>query len=572
MIKHEPEGVVEKKVLDGGEGILQACRDLGIDYIITSPGSDWGSVWEALARQKVNNVPGPGYLSCGHETLAVDLAFGYTFMTGRMQAVLLHAGVGLMQGAMGIHGCRLSEIPVVIMSGESTSFGDQEGFDPGAQWYTNHNSMGGLQRTVDPLVKWAQQAGSAANIYEMVMRAGEMAQATPVGPTYLDIPIEVMLGKWVPPAKMRTAPPAPKVRPVDADLERVADMLATAKNPVITTASVGRTREGYEALVELAELLGIPVVEGPSADSSNFPKHHPLHQGFEANPLLKEADLVLVVKNRTPWFPANMGPINARVVVIDDSPFKLHMAYQNLQADAFLTGDAATTLKLLAEAARPDAAKVSERKARWAAAHDKLEQRYRAAEKEARAKSGIHPVTLCATLGEALPGNTIYLDETTVHGALNRRHVACKGAQSYVAMRSGLGQGLGIALGVKKASPERPVVTLVGDGAFLYNPSVQCFAFARDEQLPTLTVVYNNRGYRAMRQNQLSYYPDGAGAKNKLFYGESINGFNYEELPRLFGGVGIRVENPAELKLALEQGYAAVMQGKSAVVNVILSD
>jgi acetolactate synthase I/II/III large subunit len=300
-----------------------------------------------------------------------------------------------------------------------------------------------------------------------------------------------------------------------------------------------------------------------------------MHQGFEVNPLLKEADLALVVKNRTPWYPANMGPINGKVVVIDDSPFKLHMAYQNLQADAFLTGDVAATLKLLAEAvraAKPDAGRVNERRARWTAAHAALEQRYRAAEKDARSRRGIQAVNLCATLGEALPDNTIYLDETTVHGGLNRRHVTNRGAQSYVAMRSGLGQGLGIALGVKKACPDRPVVTLIGDGAFLYNPSVQCFGFARDEKLPTLTVVYNNGGYRAMRQNQLSYYPDGAGARNKLFYGEPINGFAYEELPKLFGGLGIRVEDPAELRPALQKGHAAVMEGRSALINVILAD
>lgn len=561
--------------MDGGEAILQACRDLDIDYIITSPGSDWGSVWEALARQKVNKAAGPGYLSCGHETLAMDLAMGYTTMTGRMQAVLLHAGVGLMQGSMGIHGCRLSEIPVMVMSGESSTFGDNEGFDPGAQWYANHNNMGGLQRLVDPLVKWAHQAGSSANIYEMVMRAGELAQSTPVGPTYLDIPIEIMLSRWVPPAKMRKAPRPSRVRPDASDLEKVADMLMAAKNPVITAASAGRTREGYQALSELAELLAIPVVEGISSDCANFPKDHPMHQGFEVNPLLKEADLALVVKNRTPWYPANMGPINGKVVVIDDSPLKQYMAYQNLQADAFLAGDVATTLKLLAEAvraAKPDAGRVNERRARWTAAHAALEQRYRAAEKDARSKQGIHAVNLCATLGEVLPENTIYVDETTVHGGLNRRHVANKGSQSYVALRSGLGQGLGISLGVKKACPDRPVVTLIGDGAFLYNPSVQCFGFGRDEKLPTLTVVYNNGGYRAMRQNQLSYYPDGAGAKNKLFYGEPINGFAYEELPKLFGGVGLRVEDPAELRPALQKAHAAVMDGKSAVINVVLAD
>jgi acetolactate synthase-1/2/3 large subunit len=115
-------------------------------------------------------------------------------------------------------------------------------------------------------------------------------------------------------------------------------------------------------------------------------------------------------------------------------------------------------------------------------------------------------------------------------------------------------------------------VTLIGDGAFLYNPTVQAFGFARDEKLPTLTIVYNNGGYRAMRHNQLSYYPDGAGAKNKLFYGEPINGFAFEELPKLFGGTGFRVEDPAELKPTLSKAAAAVADGKSAVVNVILAD
>ena len=113
---------VQSQVLDGGEAILQGCRDLGIEYIFSSPGSDWGSVWEALARQQVNKVAGPKFVSCAHETLAVDLAAGYTGMTGKMQAVLLHAGVGLMQGSMGIYGARLNDVPMVILSGESMTF------------------------------------------------------------------------------------------------------------------------------------------------------------------------------------------------------------------------------------------------------------------------------------------------------------------------------------------------------------------------------------------------------------------------------------------------------------------
>ena len=96
---------------DGGEAVLEALRNLGVDYIISSPGSEWPPVWEALARQRANETPGPKYLNCWHETLAVTMAMGYTRATGRMQAVLLHAGVGLLQGAMGIHGAYISEVP-----------------------------------------------------------------------------------------------------------------------------------------------------------------------------------------------------------------------------------------------------------------------------------------------------------------------------------------------------------------------------------------------------------------------------------------------------------------------------
>jgi len=570
---------MQEDVLDGGDAILQACRDLGIDYILSSPGSEWGSIWEALARQKIANVPGPRYLSCWHELLAVDVALGYTAMTGRMQAVLLHAGVGLMQGSMGLYGARLAELPMLVMSGESMTFGDEQGFDPGAQWYNNHNIAGGLQTIVHPLVKWAHQAASAANLYHMVVRAGEVANATPAAPTYLDVPIEVMLHKWTPPAKLREAPPAPRLRPSLSDLEKVAEMLLAAKNPVIITASAGRSREGYDALVELAELLSRPVVESPSGDVSSFPKNHPLHQGFEVNPLLREADLALVVRSRTPWYPPNQGPSNGTVVVIDESPFKTYMGYQNLGADAFLSGDVPSSLRSLCEAVRafggdsgPAAGYVRERVARWATAHERLQQRYQSAVAEARARPGIHPVALSATLGETLPADTIYVDETTVHLGLNRRHLAHQGPQSYLAMRSGLGQGLGVALGVKLSRPDRPVVLLIGDGAFLYNPTIPCFGFAREAKLPILIVIYNNQGYRSMRDSQLAYYPDGAGARYGEFYGETINGFNYEDLIKPFGGFGIRVETKGELQSAVQQGHAAAMQGRTAIVNVVLTE
>ena len=192
-----------KNIQDGGEAILEALRNLHVEYVISSPGSEWPSLWEALARQKKSGTPGPTYLDCGHETMAVAMATGYTQVTGRMQAVLLHAGAGLLQGSMAIYGARTMAAPMLVMSGESSSYGEGE-FDPGPQWYRSLNVVGGPQRLVDPLVKIALQSTSVDTLYHSVVRAGELAQRTPCGPTYLCVSMESMIAEWSRSEAMRT--------------------------------------------------------------------------------------------------------------------------------------------------------------------------------------------------------------------------------------------------------------------------------------------------------------------------------------------------------------------------------
>src|SRR5687768_18265136 len=84
-----------KNQFDGGSALVEAFRKLGVEYILSSPGTEWAPVWEAMADQIHRKKSGPKLLDVWHETLAVDIAAGYTLATGRMQAVLLHAGAGL---------------------------------------------------------------------------------------------------------------------------------------------------------------------------------------------------------------------------------------------------------------------------------------------------------------------------------------------------------------------------------------------------------------------------------------------------------------------------------------------
>lgn len=557
---------------DGGEAILEAFRNLGIDYIISSPGSEWPPVWEALARQRTSEADGPEYINCWHETLAVAVAMGYTRVTGRLQAVLLHAGVGLLQGSLGIQGAYQGEIPMLICSGESITYGEDPQFDPGWQWFRNLSVVGGPNRWVEPLVKWSSQVTSPHTLYETVTRAAEMAQRVPKGPSYLSIPIEVMLHQWTPPAKRGKVPPTPRIQPEAETIQKVAELLSTSKSPVILAESCGRDPEAFNQLVQLAELLSIPVVEGGAPLYANFPKDHPLHLGFDVRPFLGQSDLFLVIGSRAPWYPPSSGPAKGTVVVIDENPLKGQMVYQSLHADLYLEGDVAATLRLLVEALRSGIV-VDERKdkrAYWESEHRKLHQGYRSAEVAAQEKQPIDPVWLCAAMSEVMPRDAIYVEETIVHRPAILRHVHWDRPQSYFHPTGGLGLGLGLALGVKLAMPQRPVVALMGDGSFLYNPVVQCLGLSREGNLPILIIVFNNGCYASMKRTHLEWYPQGAAASSGLFHGVDIPGPNYAQLVEPFGGYGERVEDPEELKPALRRALAAVHEGKVALVDVVL--
>jgi acetolactate synthase-1/2/3 large subunit len=565
---------MKKSGFDGGDAILDALNRLGVEYIISSPGSEWPPVWEALARQKREGKTGPVYIDCWHETLAVNMAMGYTNVTGRMQVVLLHAGAGLFQGALGIRGAQMLEIPMLVMSGESLTVGADPDFDPGEQWYRSLSIVGGPQRLLEPIAKWATQVTSPFTLYESVVRSAEMAQRTPMGPVYLNAPLETMLAPWSPPNKKRAIPPAPQTVPATADIEAVVRLLVEANAPVITTSTVGRDPAGQAALVDLAELLGAPVIEGNSAVVSNFPKDHPLHLGFDGAASFKAADVVLVVKDRAPWYPPSTQPERATIVAVDDNPLKATMAYQELGADHYLEGNSVAAIRMIAAGLRSAGMNADTNAARREARkqeHDRLIVRLRESEAEARTNAPlVDPIWLCGALVETMPADAVYVDETTVHRGLVKRHLIWNEPQSYF-NQSGLGQGLGHALGVKLAMPDRPVVSLIGDGAFLYNPVLAFLGASKTYDLPVLVVIFNNKRYQAMEKNHLGFYPDGACATDDTWFGVHIDAPDLDTVGAPFGFYGRTVDDPATLKAALSDGLAAVRGGRTAIVNVMLS-
>jgi acetolactate synthase-1/2/3 large subunit len=563
-----------KRSIDGGEALLAAFRALGADYIFCASGSEWAPVWEAVALQEIDKTAGPRYLDLWHETVAVAMATGYAQITRRVQPVLLHAGPGLLQGACAIHGALLTGVPMLVLSSESITYGERPGRDPGSQWYRNLSVVGGPHALVPNIFKWASQAPTVETLFEMVVRTGELSLRAPPAPCYLNVPVEVLLEPWSGPPSWREVPqPGRKVSPPN-EIDRLARRLCEAANPILLTETVGRDPEAHKALAELCELLAIPVIESQGAVCANFPRKHPMHLGSNPDLLAKSADLVLLVNCRAPWYPPSAAP-SVPTICIDEVPQRPHIVYQVLHADQYLEGSVAETLKATIGAVRQrklNQELVNSRRKRHEEAHKALVAATEQAEQKAAQRSDkIDAIRLAVELREAVGSDALFVDETITHSRALQQHLNLAEADRYFYVQGGLGQGIGVALGVKLAAPSKPVVLVIGDGSFIYNPILASLAAARDLGLPILIVIFNNRQYLSMKYNHLRAYPEGAAVTSGKFFGVDLA--SQPDLAAFagpFGMLGLTVEKPGELRTALLSAVAAVAAGKSAIVNVIL--
>ncbi|MCC2033223.1 thiamine pyrophosphate-binding protein [Microbacterium allomyrinae] len=560
---------------DGGELLIDALTDLGVDVVFSSPGSEWAPAWEAFARRQEAGESAPRYLDLTHETVAVGMATGYGLVTRRVQAVLLHAAPGLLQGSMAVHGALLAGVGMVVASSESTTYGDGPGQDPGGQWYRNLSIVGGTHHVAQPFTKWSNQAASVSTLYELVKRSGELADRQPTGPVYLNVPLEVLLEPAEKPVRKDVVLRGRRMSVPD-DIAAVAALLAAAERPIIIVETAGREPGGFEALRALAEDLGIGVIEPQSAVCANLPKTSSIHLGSELDPHVDEADLILLINCRAPYYPPSRKPAKAKTVVIDEIPQRPHVVYQVLNADHYLEGALPETLEQLRQATleRADDSAIAARRGIAVAAHDAWQAQTDAAEQRAASATGaIDPVALGVALRDiARAEQAVIVDETITHARVVQRHVGWDRPDSYFYVQGGLGQGIAVALGVKLAVQDGFVILTIGDGAFLYNPIVQSLLASRDIGLPLLIVIFNNKKYLSMKMNHLRFYPEGSAVQTQNHLGVDLS--TQPELSAFaapFDMFHAAVDDPAALASVLADATAAVKGGTTAVVNVAVS-
>src|SRR3954470_21760373 len=332
--------------MTGGQALLKALGAMGVERMFASPGSDWAPLWEALASAGKEL---PAYVSSRHEETALGMAIGYAKSTGKLPAVVLHTTVGAQHGSMLMRSALHERIPMVILAGESITFGEPPAPKVGRQWLRLLTDVGGPARLMEHCVKNSLALNAAALLPKTVQRACQLAAAAPRGPVFISVPTEYLMAEVS--AEFSPAAYAELPQPSPFSIDALAQALTAAKNPVIVTEELGRDPAAVHALVSVAEALGAPVLEGWQPYYVNFPRMHPLYAGViteEVHPLLKESDFIFLVESVLPWHPPS-ALSSQKVAVLAEDPLRLNLPYWGFRTDYILQGDAAPGLEELAQ-------------------------------------------------------------------------------------------------------------------------------------------------------------------------------------------------------------------------------
>ncbi len=552
------------------QAYLARLAERGIDYVFANAGTDFAPVIESLAVNANGRRKFPRVVTVPHENVAMAMAHGYYRIAGKPAAVMVHVTVGTGNTINGLMNAARDNIPILLAAGRTpvTETGHAASRNRPIHWGQEAFDQGAMVRE---FTKWDYELRSGQPVAAIVDRALDIAMSEPRGPVYLTLPREVLSDPAAAPRRDSNRPlgalPAVPAREAIAE---AAALIAGAQFPLIVTSAVGRSAEAFAAFAALTEEFALPVVQSEPQDL-NLPSTHAMNLGFDVKSLLPRADLVVVLDAAVPWVPKTVTPArDAKVVHIGADPLAARFPFRDFEADLLVSGTARAALPLLGEALRGRIARetVEARRGVIAALREDILAGRRRALEAAKARKPIATAHIAACLNALKGEDAIIVNELGV--PISQLQLTRPGSYMGSLLAGGLGFGLGAALGAKLAAPEREVISVVGDGSYMFGNPLPFHYVARAENLPTLTIVANNRSWHAVRQSTLDVFPDGQAARaNTMPLTELKPAPDYETVIASCGGVGEKVEEPAELMAALERAFAAVRAGTPALVNVI---
>lgn len=515
--------------MNTAEAVVESLIRHGITTIFGVPGVQNDAFFDALQK----NADRIRAIHTRHEQTAGYMALGAALATGQPQAFVVVPGPGMLNAAAALLTAYAMNAPIIAIIGQIPQRAIDRGF---GYLHELHDQLGVLGH----VTKYAARITEPAEASERVAEAFAIARRGRPRPVALECAMDV----WPRSAEVEiTEPRALHSPPLDAKaIARAAEILGRAKRPLIVVG--GGAMDAGPEVAAIAEALEAPVVSYRRGRGV-IPTTHRLALSLpEGHRLWKDADVVLGIGTRLfPYLPVWGTDAKLEVVRIDLDAEEVE---RYRPPAAAIIGDAALALRALAPLL-PSGSRPS-REAELRSVHA-----WFGAELEKRAPQ----MRYLEAIRRALPPDGIFVEEVTQLGFVARLTFPVYGPRLHLSpgYQDNLGWGFGAALGAKVARPDRPVVSVTGDGGFLYQANE--LATAVRHKIAVVVVVMDDGAYGNVRRIQELQYG------NRLIASDLSNP-DFVAYAESFGVAGFRARSPAELEAALREALAL---GKPALVH-----
>jgi acetolactate synthase-1/2/3 large subunit len=542
----EPESIPES--ISGGHLVAKALKAEGVDTIFTLCGGHIIDIYDGCVDE------GIAVIDVRHEQVAAHAADGYARITGKPGCAVVTAGPGTTDAVTGVANAFRAESPMLLIGGQGA---------------LSQHKMGSLQDLphvdmMTPITKFAANVPHTARIADMVSMAFREANAGAPGPSFLEIPRDVLDAKV--PLSTARVPEAGHYRASTrsvgdpADIEKLADLLVHAKKPAILLGSQVWTTRATDSAADLVRTLNIPAYMN-GAGRGTLPPGDPHHFQLSRRYAFDNADVIVIVG--TP-FDFRMGygrrlSANATVVQID---LDYRTVGKNRDIDLGIVGDADLVLSSVAQAA-------SGREDNGAMGRKVWLEELQAVEEKARQKRAehllsedvpIHPYRLVSEINDFLTEDSIYIGDGGDVVTFSGQVVQPKSPGHWMdpGPLGTLGVGIPFVLAAKLARPEKEVVALFGDGAF--SLTGWDFETLVRYDLPFVGIVGNNSSMNQIRYGQAAKY-----GLERERVGNTLGDVRYDQFAKMLGGYGEEVRDPEDIGPALRRARES---GKPSLINV----
>ena len=549
--------------MTGRRALIETLRAEGMKYIFGNPGTSESPIMDAL-----EGYPDIRYLLATQEGVAMGMADAYARASGAPSFVNLHIETGLANGISLLHNANAGGTPLVLTAGNKDTRELAHG-------------RSDLSEMARQFTKWSVEVTDPEAVPIVLQRAFNEAKTPPTGPVFVSFAANALDGE----ADVDIVPSARgyhRGAPDDRAVEEAVRLLTEAENPVMLVGDRVSQSGATAAAVRVAELLGARVY-APSYSEMNFPTSHPqfvdkVRLGYRGTAdLLSEADVVLAVGALASGYymlsePTlrYLGP-QTRLVHVDQDASGVGSTQRT---DVGIVADPRTALQAITHALESSMSGSAREaaKSRAVAAAEAKEAARSDWERHLRARWDAEPMSaerMMTEIATALPPGTIVVDDAVTSSAALYSSISFDEPGSVYGGRGGaLGWGMGGAMGVKLAHPDRPVVAVVGDGSAMM--TVQGLWTAAVENIPVVYVICNNGAYRVLKVN-MDYYKSHVledDARPSEYIGMDFPiPFNMAGMAEAIGVYARRITDPSNVGPALEEALAL---NRPALLDVVI--